>query len=683
MDRMKAVNQFVVNTTSLVFALLIWGAVLGEIPSMAQSLSAIVQPASVTLPTGSNAAVTFCLQVQGVPPFTFQWQKNGVSLVGETNQCLTLTNIVTADGGSYRALVSNSAESRTSEEGWLMINVKSLPGADGFTNSQPISAISNTVQGLSFGSSREVGEPFHANLRTSNSVWYVWKAPVSGIVTFDTRGSTFDTVLAVYTGSTLSGLRELTSDDDSGGFHASRVQWNAQGGTEYRIAIDGVTGETGAYICRWNLEVTLDHIPQWVRKPRSQSVIEGYAAQFDAVVQDPDGPLSYQWFHNGNPIPDQNTSTLKIPRVSSVDMGEYVLAVTNGLGRGIQSPPASLEIGPVAEVISRDKLAELPSEGAPAPRALLADATSVGTFSLAAGTILRQRFFNAGTTDRCEPAHCSVPGGASRWFQLVAASDGICTIDTTGSDVDTLLAVYLQNFAICTNLYEPLVDCNNDSFGTCEQLQAQDLAGMRGSRLSFQATAGTVYRAVVDTVRGVRGTNIHFNVQFQSSQAVSASPVTIGNTAQWALETRGASLELAVASDFQEGVSQYQWHFNQRRIAGAVQPRLLLPILNYSDSGQYSVTVFKGTNTQQLPPVVLAVMDPCQTPSLERVSLAGTERFRLWGATPEPILLETTTDLHLGTGWQPVGRIPASSTPTQWTESSSPFQFYRFSRPEP
>jgi hypothetical protein len=155
--------------------------------------------------------------------------------------------------------------------GVLMVTATLLPGADRFAQGQPIAAISNTVLGFSFEATREIGEPVHRSLATSNSVWYVWKAPLSGVVTFNTRGSTFDTVLAVYTGPDLKTLTELVSDDDGGEFHTSQVSWNAQAGTEYRIVIDGVTGETGMYVCQWNLEITLDRIPVFVQSPRSQT----------------------------------------------------------------------------------------------------------------------------------------------------------------------------------------------------------------------------------------------------------------------------------------------------------------------------------------------------------------------------------------------------------------------------
>jgi hypothetical protein len=92
------------------------------------------------------------------------------------------------------------------------MKVETASGNDQFASAANIGVASNSVRGASLGATREAGEPRHFNLSTSNSVWYTWRAPASGIVTFDTRGSAFDTVLAVYVGGAFPSLTELASD---------------------------------------------------------------------------------------------------------------------------------------------------------------------------------------------------------------------------------------------------------------------------------------------------------------------------------------------------------------------------------------------------------------------------------------------------------------------------------------
>ena len=62
------------------------------------------------------------------------------------------------------------------------------------------------VTGHNWMTTKETGEPNHAQNPGGKSVWYKFQAPGSGKVYFDTMGSTVDTVMAVYTGTGVSAL---------------------------------------------------------------------------------------------------------------------------------------------------------------------------------------------------------------------------------------------------------------------------------------------------------------------------------------------------------------------------------------------------------------------------------------------------------------------------------------------
>jgi hypothetical protein len=86
--------------------------------------------------------------------------------------------------------------------------VPTPPANDNFANAQTISGCSGSVSGSSFGATSEAGEPSHdptdtSSLSPTHTVWYQWQAPSSGGTTITTNGSDFDTILAVYTGSTV------------------------------------------------------------------------------------------------------------------------------------------------------------------------------------------------------------------------------------------------------------------------------------------------------------------------------------------------------------------------------------------------------------------------------------------------------------------------------------------------
>ena len=77
------------------------------------------------------------------------------------------------------------------------------------------------------------------------------EAPADGPVTFSSCGSDHDTVLAVYTGTTLGGLTRLAADDDSCELGA-RTGVLATAGTTYRIALDGFHGAGGTATLTWD-----------------------------------------------------------------------------------------------------------------------------------------------------------------------------------------------------------------------------------------------------------------------------------------------------------------------------------------------------------------------------------------------------------------------------------------------
>ena len=57
--------------------------------------------------------------------------------------------------------------------------------------------------------------------------------------------TTFDTTLAVYTGNTLGTLATVASDDDSGTGNRSTTTFPVNGGTTYRIKVDGFAATNG------------------------------------------------------------------------------------------------------------------------------------------------------------------------------------------------------------------------------------------------------------------------------------------------------------------------------------------------------------------------------------------------------------------------------------------------------
>src|SRR5687768_18232335 len=68
---------------------------------------------------------------------------------------------------------------------------------DRFVNAQVISGTTGSTTGSNTSANKEQGEPNHADNPGGSSIWYRWTAPATGPYSFNTDGSSFDTLLAV------------------------------------------------------------------------------------------------------------------------------------------------------------------------------------------------------------------------------------------------------------------------------------------------------------------------------------------------------------------------------------------------------------------------------------------------------------------------------------------------------
>jgi len=128
----------------------------------------------------------------------------------------------------------------------ILINYAgSAPPNNNFSSSTALTGVSAAANGRNYSATKETNEPNHAGNAGGRSVWYRWTAPAAGPVTISTAGSSFDTLLGVYTGTSVGSLTPVASSDDDTPATTSRLTFNAVSGTVYRIAVDGKNGATG------------------------------------------------------------------------------------------------------------------------------------------------------------------------------------------------------------------------------------------------------------------------------------------------------------------------------------------------------------------------------------------------------------------------------------------------------
>jgi hypothetical protein len=113
---------------------------------------------------------------------------------------------------------------------------------DYFANAIPLGTTNAVAACSNETATREFGEPNHDGYAGGHSVWWSWTPSLSSWVSISTRGSNFDTLLAVYQG----GWSEvIAADDDGGGDLTSEVLFFAEGSTTYYIAVDGYAAQSG------------------------------------------------------------------------------------------------------------------------------------------------------------------------------------------------------------------------------------------------------------------------------------------------------------------------------------------------------------------------------------------------------------------------------------------------------
>jgi len=134
------------------------------------------------------------------------------------------------------------------DTGDILLNFRNVvpPSNDAFASRIPMTGTTVAMSGSNEGATAESGEPLHDGIPGGHSVWWSWTAPASGVIAMDTIGSSFDTLLAVYTGNSVAGLSPVASDDQGGPDNTSRLSFTAVVGTTYQIAVDGYYGVTGS-----------------------------------------------------------------------------------------------------------------------------------------------------------------------------------------------------------------------------------------------------------------------------------------------------------------------------------------------------------------------------------------------------------------------------------------------------
>jgi hypothetical protein len=381
------------------------------------------------------------------------------------------------------------------------------PVNDAFLARLAVTGFPATVTGNNTDATAQSGEPAHAGQDATSSVWWSWRAPANAQVEINTFGSAFDTILAVYVGSSLGGLSVVAANDDAGDVFQSRVRFAAQANVDYKIAVDGYLGEQGSI--RLNIVAPPqappnDHFVDAIAlagfpvSAVGSNVAATAEAGEPAHAFDPaDASVWWSWTAPATGRVQIDTYGSGFDTVLGVYTGAAVNSLTeiasnDDAGSGQQSKVIFLALSNATYRIAVDGLVfeegrislHVLSAPAPPPNDAFSGRIAVaGLPATAHGSNI------AATAEAGEPPHANEPADASVWWSWTAPASGRVEINTFGSGFDTVLAVYT---GAAMGALTTIAANNNDG------------AGLQ-SRTTFSAQAGVAYAIAVDGMEQADG----------------------------------------------------------------------------------------------------------------------------------------------------------------------------------
>jgi hypothetical protein len=242
-----------------------------------QPLVIVSQPQTVV--TYEPNSVSFYVGVSSYLPVSFQWRKDGVNLPGQIYQFLSLYSTSPDDNGNYDAVVSNSAGSVTSAVARLTVQLR--PPVFYSTPSDTDVAVKTQLILWSAAS----GSP---------PLFYQW----------------------LKDGQIVPGA-------NSNVFHVPVTEFTDAG--NYQVVVTNAAGAITSAVARV-------HVVNLVLSgPNDATVFFGATAALYVYPQS-GTPVSYEWYFNGNRVPDETNSVLRLGPVDFSVVGEYFVIGANAYG---------------------------------------------------------------------------------------------------------------------------------------------------------------------------------------------------------------------------------------------------------------------------------------------------------------------------------------------------------------
>jgi hypothetical protein len=247
-------------------------------------------------------------------------------------------------GGVHTLRFEFDSDQSVTYEGWYLDDIL-VTGVPVPANDQCAGAIGlsdNVPFSMDTRNATSPGDPSPTcQANCGRGVWFTYAPALDGFLFVETCGSSFDTVLELFTGS--CGLLQPVSggcNDDSGAHCGTQsyVMVPVTAGTTYFIMAGGFAGASG----RLQIKV-LEYPGPWITSGPTDATVQcGGNAQFEVTAIGPP-PIEYQWRKDDVPIPGATNALLVVSNVNrSMDGAVFRVEVHNA--HGATSANASLHV---------------------------------------------------------------------------------------------------------------------------------------------------------------------------------------------------------------------------------------------------------------------------------------------------------------------------------------------------
>jgi hypothetical protein len=594
-------------------------------PSVLTPQLAAVTPSSATPGAnvcvyGANFSTTASVQFAGVnAPFT-----------------------VSSDGFLIATVPAGAASgplSITTSHGVVSLQFVVLPATppanDNFANAQILSGVTAIVATNTFGATKQPGEPNHAGNAGGSSVWYRWTAPSAGTWFLDTTGSTFTTLLAVYTGNALTGLSTVANNLGAGGVLTNTISFTAVAGVTYQIAADGFGGAAGSLVLRL------------APAPAPSTTV--YSTTFEAA----------NGFYTSQTLAGQAGWVSHGTASSGLKLNSFLGYGQQGfIGFGSTTPASStLLYFPLNYTVNTNSSPLIQFSVMMQVDALVASSYN-DTFGWVVRNASGHEFFRISFDDYTKTVNYSLDNGTGPVFQgLTFNSSAVYNLAITMDFSLNTWSATLSGLPIATG--QPITTT--------------------GSAL----TLGDIDASEVFRVASQPGTDGMLFDNYLVTAGPSLAPAIVQGPANQILSAGNNAFFGALASGAPP--LSYQWYANSLPVPNATNSSLFLTGVNGSEAGNYSLQVTNPYGTASTAATLTVTTPPPKSLFAAPVAIgSGGALLSLNVAVGNNYEFQSSTNLH---DWVTLGSFLAMSTnalcfdPAASTSAGAPSRFYRLVSP--